>query len=133
MGQIVLHVRLGSATYRVLFVIAEQWAISMIIATSSTSRNVKVIMCMDQWIYLTRSEVPILAQHQGRCQMSKEEPQQLRSPSTQERQPYTTESNLNAPNTMLTNSDANLGSVCNSTFSLRQGLFSSATIARVAR
>ena len=60
MGKIVLRVRLGSATYRVLFVVAEHLAVSMIIGTSFMNRNVKGIMCMDQWIYLTRSKVPIL-------------------------------------------------------------------------
>ena len=65
MSKIVLCVRLGSATYRVLFVVAEHLAVSVIIGTSFMNRNVKGIMCMDEWIYFTRSKVPILAQNQG--------------------------------------------------------------------
>ena len=44
MGKIVLRVRLGSATYRVLFVVAEHLAVSVIIGTSFMNRNVKGIM-----------------------------------------------------------------------------------------
>ena len=44
MGKILLRVRLGSATYRVLFVVAEHLAVSVIIVTSFMNRNVKGIM-----------------------------------------------------------------------------------------
>ena len=100
MGKIVLRVRLGSATYRVLFVIAEHLAVSVIIGTSFMNRNVKGIMCIDQWTYLKRSKVPILAQHQGLRQLSEGDLQESQSPSAQERKQRTTESNLNAPNTI---------------------------------
>ena len=100
MGKIVLRVRLGSATYRVLFVVAENLAVSVIVGTRFMNRNVKGIVCMEQWIYLTRSKVPILAQHQGLCQLSEGELHESQSPSAQERKQRTTESNLNAPNTI---------------------------------
>ena len=97
MGKILLRVRLGSATYLVLFVVAEHLAVSVIIGTSFMNRNVKGIRCMDEWIYLTRSKVPILAHRQGLRQESEGEPHESQSPSTQERKSYMTESNLNAP------------------------------------
>ena len=100
MGKIFLRVRLGSATYRVLFVVAEHLAVSLIIGTSFMNRNVKGIMCMDQWIYLTRSKIPILPQHQGLRQVSEGELHESQTPSAQERKQRTTESNLNAPNTI---------------------------------
>ena len=100
MGKIVSRVRLGSATYRVLFVVTEHLAVSVIIGTSFMNRNVKVIMCMDQWIYLARSKVPIIAQHQGRRQVSEGDLHESQSPSAQESKQRTTKSNLNAPNTI---------------------------------
>ena len=48
MGKIVLRERLGSTTYRVLFVVVEHLAVSVIISTSFMNRNVKAIMCIDQ-------------------------------------------------------------------------------------
>ena len=100
MGKIVLRVRLGSATYLVLFVVAEHLAVSVIIGTSFMNRNVKGIMCMEQWIYLTRSKVPILAQHQGLRQVSEGGNHESQTPSVQERKQRAMESNLNAPNTV---------------------------------
>ena len=99
-GKIVLRVRLGSATYRVLFVVAEHLAVSVIVGTSFMNRNVKGIMRMDQWIYLTGSKVPILAQHQGLRQASEGELHESQSPFAQKRKQRATESNLNAPNTI---------------------------------
>ena len=100
MGKIVLRVRLGSATYRVLFVVAEQSAVSVIIGTSFMNRNVKGIMCMDQWVHLTRCKVPILTQRQCIRQVSEGDLHESQSPSTQERKSRMTESDLNAPNTI---------------------------------
>ena len=48
MGKIVFRVRLGSVTYRVLFVVGKHLAVSVIIGTSFMNRTVKGIMCMDQ-------------------------------------------------------------------------------------
>ena len=100
MGKIKLRVRLGSATYRVFFVVAEHLAVGVIIGTSFMNRNEKGIMCMDQWIYLTRSKVPILAQHQGLHQVSEGDLHESQSPSAQERKQRMTEINLKAPTTI---------------------------------
>ena len=65
LGQVVLHVRFGSAMYRVSFLVAERLAVIVIIVTAFMNRHLRGIMCMDGEIKLTRATIPILSRHHG--------------------------------------------------------------------
>ena len=67
LGEVVwLHLRLGDATYRVNFIIADRLAVDVLVGTSFLNKHVLAIQCAKQRVRLRGETIPILGQNRER-------------------------------------------------------------------